>query len=97
MSAKIIGDAKDERANYGDKSFFRRLNAGVGNSKGGWVDLEASWDANSFVAAADASPQSEAHLRLVSDLLRTVATLYVDVISSRSGNFVRFKYRSQIH
>ena len=87
MSATIIEDAKNERTNYGDEPFFRRLNACVG---GQWGDLEARWDADSFDAAADASPQSESHLRLVSDLLKTVAKSHVAVISSRGGNFVRF-------
>lgn len=87
MSAAIIGQAEAERANYGDEAFFKRLNAGQGD---GWGELEATWDAASFEAAAGAPPDSEEHLRLVSILLKTVATAHVEVISQRGGNFVRF-------
>ncbi len=94
MSAAIIAQAQKERASYGDEPFFRRLNAGQDTASaggsGGWGELEATWDAASFEAAANASPDSEAHLRLVSTLLKTVASSHAEVISHRGGNFVRF-------
>ena len=94
MSAAIIAQAQKERASYGDEPFLRRLNAGQdtagGGGRGGWGELEAAWDAASFDAAADASPDSEAHLRLVSTLLKTVASSHAEVISHRGGNFIRF-------
>ena len=61
-----------------------------GGGEGGWGELEAAWDAASFEAAAAAPPDSETHLRLVSTLLKTVATSHAEVISHRGGNFVRF-------
>jgi hypothetical protein len=89
MSAAIISQAAAERANYGDEPFFKRLNAGPGES--GWGDVrDGTWDAASFEAAAAAPPETEPHLRLVSTLLKTVATSQVEVISQRGGNFVRF-------
>jgi hypothetical protein len=92
MSAAIITQAEAERASYGDEAFFKRLNAGQGGAggEGGWGELEAAWDAASFEAAAAAPPDSETHLRLVSTLLKTVATSHAEVISHRGGNFVRF-------
>src|SRR5208337_2579618 len=78
-----------ERANYGDEPFFRRLNAGAEAAEG-WGDLQGAWDAGSFEAAAAAPPDSESHLRLVSTLLKTVATSHAEVLSQRGGNFVRF-------
>ncbi len=91
MSASIIEQAEAERASYGDEAFFKRLNAGQGgDGDGGWGELEATWDAASFEAAASAPPDSEQHLRLVSTLLKTVATSHAEVISHRGGSFVRF-------
>ena len=92
MSAAIIAQAEAERANYGDEAFFKRLNSGQsgGGNGSGWGELEAAWDAASFEAAATAPPDSETHLRLVSTLLKTVATSHAEVISHRGGNFVRF-------
>ena len=92
MSAAIIAQAEAERANYGDEAFFKRLNPGQGGggSGSGWGELEAAWDAASFDTAAAAPPDSEPHLRLVSTLLKTIATSHAEVISHRGGNFVRF-------
>ena len=87
MSATIIAQAAAERASYGDEPFFKRLNAGSG---GGWGQLSEAWTASSFDAAAAAAPDSESHKKLVSALLKTVATSHADVISHRGGNFVRF-------
>ena len=89
VSAAIITQAQGERSNYGDDLFFKRLNAGV-DGGGGWGELEATWDAASFEAAAAAPPDSEQHLRLVSALLKTVASSHAEVVSHRGGNFVRF-------
>lgn len=94
MSAAIVAQARRERESYSDELFFRRLNAGQGaggsGGKDGWGELEASWDAASFEAAASSPPDSETHLRLVSTLLKTVASSHAEVISHRGGNFVRF-------
>lgn len=94
MSATIIAQARQERESYGDAPFFRRLNGGqdstVAGGSPGWGELEATWDAASFEAAANSPPDSEAHLRLVSTLLKTVASSHAEVISHRGGNFVRF-------
>lgn len=89
MSATIISQAVAERANYGDEPFFRRLNAGS-QAGAGWGELAASWDAASFEAAIASPPDSEQHKKLVSTLLKTVASSHADVISHRGGNFVRF-------
>jgi hypothetical protein len=89
VSAAIINQAEAERSNYGDELFFKRLNEGQGGG-GGWGDLEATWDAASFEEAAAAPPDSEQHLRLVSTLLKTVASSHAEVVSHRGGNFVRF-------
>jgi hypothetical protein len=89
MSAAIIRQAQAERANYGDGAFFKRLGSGQ-TSGGGWGELDAAWDATSFDAAVVAPPDSEAHLRLVSTLLKTIATSHAEVISNRGGKFVRF-------
>src|SRR5208337_1361368 len=89
LSATIISQAAAERANYGDEPFFRRLNAGAEAAEG-WGDLQGAWDAASFEAAAAAPPDAEPHLRLVSTLLKTVATSHAEVLSHRGGNFVRF-------
>lgn len=99
MSATIIDDARGELDNYGPEAFFKRLNASVGGSGqdgssqgsgGGWGELASSWDAESFERAAAATPESEEHRRLVSDLLSGVAKSHAEVVSSRGGNFVRF-------
>ena len=90
VSAAIINQANSERATYGDDLFFGRLNAGQGGGDGGWGELEATWDASSFDEAAAAPPDSESHLRLVSTLLKTVASSHAEVVSHRGGNFVRF-------
>lgn len=89
VSTAIINQANAERANYGDELFFKRLNAGQG-SGGGWGELEGTWDVGTFDEAAAASPDSEQHLRLVSTLLKTVASSHAEVVSHRGGNFVRF-------
>lgn len=89
VSAAIIQQAQAERSNYGDEPFFKRLNEGQGGG-GGWGELEAAWDATSFEEAASAPPDSEQHLRLVSTLLKTVASSHAEVVSHRGGNFVRF-------
>ena len=90
MSATIIQQARAERDNYGDELFFERLNGGQGGGDSGWGDLEAPWDAESFDEAAVALPSSEVHLRLVSTLLKTVASSHAEVVSNRGGTFVRF-------
>lgn len=90
ISSAIVAQAQAERNNYGDTAFFARLNEGQRSAEGGWGDLVAAWDAVSFDHAASASPDSEAHLRLVSTLLRTVASSHAEVVSHRGGNFVRF-------
>lgn len=89
VSTAIIEQVQAERANYGDELFFKRLNEGQ-SSSGGWGELEAEWDAESFELAAAAPPDSEEHLRLVSALLKTVASSHAEVVSHRGGNFVRF-------
>ena len=89
VSAAIINQVQAERSNYGDELFFKRLNEGQGGG-GGWGELDASWDAASFEEAAKAPPDSEQHLRLVSTLLKTVASSHAEVVSHRGGNFVRF-------
>ncbi|PQO28928.1 phage resistance protein [Blastopirellula marina] len=89
VSTAIIEQVKAERQNYGDELFFKRLNEGQGGG-GGWGDLETAWDADSFEAAAAAPPDSEEHLRLVSALLKSVASSHAEVMSHRGGSFVRF-------
>ena len=89
VSAAIVEQAQGERRNYGDELFFSRLNEGQGGGDG-WGELEAAWDAATFEAAATAPPDSESHLRLVSTLLKTVASSHAEVVSHRGGNFVRF-------
>jgi hypothetical protein len=89
VSATIISQAAAERASYGDLPFFKRLNEGA-DAVQGWGDLAGPWDATSFEAAATAAPDSELHLRLVSTLLKTVATAHAEVLSQRGGNFVQF-------
>jgi hypothetical protein len=89
MSAAIIDQARAERRSYGDEPFFRRLNAGETGQEG-WGDLKGTWDAATFEEAATAAPNAEVHLRLVSALLKTVASSHAEVISHRGGNFVRF-------
>ena len=89
VSAAIVEQANAERASYGDELFFKRLNEGQG-SAGGWGELEAAWDADSYEQAAAAPPDSEQHLRLVSTLLKTVASSHAEVVSHRGGNFVKF-------
>jgi len=88
MSATIIEEAKAERTSYGDDAFFKRVNS-VGDS--GWGDVGGGdWNAESFDAAAAAAPDDESHLKLVSALLKTVASSHAEIISSKGGNFVRF-------
>ncbi|QDU98792.1 phage resistance protein [Lignipirellula cremea] len=89
VSAAIINQVQAERSNYGDELFFKRLNEGQG-SRGDWGELDAAWDAATFESAASAAPDSEEHLRLVSTLLKSVASSHAEVISHRGGNFVRF-------
>jgi len=89
VSAAIINQVQAERSNYGDELFFKRLNEGQGGSDG-WGELDASWDAASFEESVKAPPDSEQHLRLVSTLLKTVASSHAEVVSHRGGNFVRF-------
>lgn len=90
VSAAIVEQAQAERRNYGDELFFSRLNEGQNGGGDGWGELEAAWDAETFEAAAAAPPDSESHLRLVSTLLKTVASSHAEVVSHRGGNFVRF-------
>ena len=89
VSAAIVNQVRAERANYGDELFFKRLNEGQSGGDG-WGELDAAWDAVSFEQAASAPPDSEQHLRLVSTLLKTVASSHAEVVSHRGGNFVRF-------
>lgn len=86
VSASIIREAQSERDSYGDAAFFARLNESSGS--GGWGDLEASWDAASFDTAAEAPPDSEQHLRLVSTLLKTVASAHADLAAAGGGGFI---------
>ncbi len=90
LSASLIEQAQNERENYGDDLFFKRLNSDQSASNGGWGDLESTWNAETFEAAAAADPDSEQHLKLVSTLLKTVASSHAEVVSQRGGNFVRF-------
>lgn len=90
LSASLIEQAQNERENYGDEPFFKRLNNDQSASNGGWGDLESVWTAETFEAAAAADPDSEPHLKLVSTLLKTVASSHAEVVSQRGGNFVRF-------
>lgn len=83
VSAAIIQEAKAERESYGDEAFFARLNRSTGT--GGWGDLESNWDAASFDAAVAAPPDSEPHQRLVTTLLKTVASAAPELAAAGGG------------
>ncbi|MEM9351602.1 MAG: phage resistance protein, partial [Planctomycetota bacterium] len=88
-STAIMEEARQERQSYGDEAFFNRLNEG-NNPDSGWGALETQWSAESFERAAASDPASEEHRRLLSALLRTVASSHAEVITNRGGMFVRF-------
>ena len=67
QSAALIEQARQERARYGDESFFRMLNQTAGQ-QGGWGDIEADWNPTRFEAAAVAPPGHGEHKALVSRL-----------------------------
>jgi hypothetical protein len=79
LSGPILENAEQLRQQMGDERFFAALNADKGDSD--WGDFGAGWTADSFHAAASASPNDEAQLRLVADLVGTLLPAYKDVAS----------------
>ena len=69
----LLKNAEQLRHAMGDAKFFELLNqaAGASTSGGGWGDLSASWDAESYAGALNATHSSEECRRLVRDLVDT--------------------------
>ncbi|TVR43180.1 MAG: phage resistance protein, partial [Planctomycetota bacterium] len=74
-ATEIIANAQKLRSNMGDDTFFAQLNAGSEAGGGDWGDLETTWDAARFdAAAAHTDPLHEDQRRLVSDIVTHLIT-----------------------
>ena len=92
MSAAIITQAEAERASYGRRGVLQAAQRRPGRQAARAAG--ASWR-RPGTRRRSRRPRRRRrtrrpHLRLVSTLLKTVATSHAEVISHRGGNFVRF-------
>lgn len=87
LSGPIFENARSLREAMGDERFFGALNAGKDDAE--WGDYRAVWTPDTLAAAMAAPPDSDAHLRLVGDLVATLLPAYKSVASSGVG-FVEF-------
>jgi len=79
LAAGLFDDAAGLRETMGDQRFFEALNRNAAAGGGGWGDLAAAWDAETFEAALAAPPDREDRGRLLSDLVRELFPSYRDV------------------
>jgi len=82
LSGPVLENAEQLREAMGDERFFTALNANKGDSD--WGDFGAGWKAESFETARTASPDNEAHSRLVADLVGTLLPAYRELTSGSS-------------
>ena len=68
QAERLFDDARRLRATMGDAAFFATLGGNQAEDSG-WGSLEGSWDAESFDAAMQAPPASEARQRLIGNLI----------------------------
>lgn len=84
----LFNDAREYRRSLGDEKFFAGLNRHAGGASGGWGDLEASWDPESFEAALHAAPGSEDRSRLIGALVAEYFRSYQEVARGSQEAFV---------
>jgi hypothetical protein len=84
----LFDDARDLRKKMGDAAFFEGLNRHAGGASGGWGDLEASWDKDSFEAALRGAPGSEDRSRLIGSLVQEYFRSYQEVARGSQEAFV---------
>jgi hypothetical protein len=87
LDDKIFDDARRERTEQGDETFFRRLSRGTGGLEG-FGDLAGGWDAQSFERALAAPPDDEDRRRLAADLIDTFFTSYADLAAGSGEGYV---------
>src|SRR5262245_40376860 len=68
QAERLFDDARRLRATMGDTAFFASLGGNQADDSG-WGSLEGSWDTESFEAAMQAPPASEARQRLIGNLI----------------------------
>jgi len=84
----LFDDARDLRRKMGDEKFFEGLNRHAGGASGGWGELEASWDKETFEAALHAAPGSEERSRLIGALVAEHFRSYQEVARGSQEAFV---------
>jgi hypothetical protein len=89
LSEGLFEDAAGLRREFGDETFFARLNEGAAKEAGGgWGDLAAGWTAQSYEAAAAAPPDAEDRSRLVGALVRRFFSSYQGLAAGDESAFV---------
>jgi hypothetical protein len=69
-SEKLLENADALRQQLSDGKFFAALNKGQGGGAAdGWGTITSGWDATSYAAARNATPESDERRRLVGDLV----------------------------
>ena len=84
---KVFDMARDERAEKGDDTFFKKL--GGGNNDG-WGDLGGAWSAERFDHAIDADEQDDERQALVAALLGRVFPHLSEFFEDTRSEFVAF-------
>jgi hypothetical protein len=87
QAERLFDDARRLRATMGDTAFFATLGGNQAEDSG-WGNLEASWDAESFEAAMQAPPASEARQRLIGALIDTYFESARALAASETAAFV---------
>ena len=87
----ILENADQLRTSVGDEAFFSKLSSGSDGSGGGWGDLEAAWNADSYESARSAPPRSPDRTRLVQAILTTWLTGLADAAHANKGGYVSFE------
>lgn len=89
LSEGLFEDAAGLRREFGDETFFARLNEGADKEAGGgWGDLAAGWTPQSYEAAAAAPPDAEDRSRLVGALVRRFFSSYQGLAAGDESAFV---------
>ena len=85
-SELLLQNAHVLRRQMGDTSFLKALNSG--EKSGGWGELEAAWNAESFQRAAASPPNSEERGRLVGDLVKHLLPTYAAATANDANAFI---------
>ena len=83
----LFRDAAELRQTLGDEAFFERLNRAAGTG-GGWGELEAAWDADSFELALEAPPGADERSRLIGALVEEFFQSYKEVARGSEEAYV---------